>query len=878
MIYEEINSILYRYDGEQVRIEPWGPNAFRVRSTRCPEMPSEAWALEQSPPTVDVSSKISIVGDGSGTVTNGKAKAVITKRGKITIFNHCDDVVLEEYARNRRDLLDANCSALEVEAREFKPLVGGNYHLTMRFESLREDEQIYGMGQYQQPHLDLKGLDLELAHRNSQASVPFALSSLGYGILWNNPAIGRVVFGKNTTTFEAYSTKVLDYWVVVGDTPAEIVERHASVTGTPPMMPDYGLGFWQCKLRYETQEELLQVAREYRRRDLPIDLIVVDFFHWPMQGEWKFDKKFWPDPDAMVEELKSMGIELMVSIWPTVDQRSENFAEMMELGLLVRSERGVRTNFEFEGQTVYFDPTNPDARRYVWNKAKDHYYSKGIRTFWLDQAEPEYSVYDFDNYRYFLGPNLEVGNVYPRDYARTFFDGMFSRVTLPLTKRSRHARGVAGLQREPVKSAHYPAPRSQRETSNKRNASPQLETPAENMDMDILDESMNGSCDNEHGETDSYRAVAALPQEQPEVAEVMTLSDMNAGIAPAEERINDPVNWVVPSASEETGADGQVGNLSCSHDGNILDEYMAGATFMDQLAVSVLEAVEMLYMEKKLPEQLGDFDLLHWNANSIIAKAGGWEHPVLLHLHLSRLHLLTPLIHMRTLAAAASSRALSMPVETSKVDKARFYISQWVIRDQYKARLSLIHAGAILWHVRRYSVNNFLEPFSIFAATLVVWSYSTMMTFLKKNKRTGQEQANDRSTSPYISNDRAPTGASPLEAIGDTPLAETEEEPEPVFLHLDRPCDDEMVQTYVRLGHKMAGHMSKVGDICQVGAPRRILREGIRMLMGGAEQPLQSETSKQRESLMVDGQASYAWGIEQPYVELLDSLVRSSAD
>jgi alpha-D-xyloside xylohydrolase len=65
---------------------------------------------------------------------------------------------------------------------------------------------------------------------------------------------------------------------------------------TVPMMPEYGLGFWQCKLRYQTQEELLSIAREYKARKLPIDLIVVDFFHWPTQGEWKFDPTYWPDP------------------------------------------------------------------------------------------------------------------------------------------------------------------------------------------------------------------------------------------------------------------------------------------------------------------------------------------------------------------------------------------------------------------------------------------------------------------------------------------------------------------------------------------------------------------------------------------------------
>ena len=289
----------------------------------------------------------------------------------------------------------------------------------MRFVST-SGEKIYGMGQYQQPYLDIKGADLELAHRNSQASVPFMLSSLGYGFLWNNPAVGRVNFGKNITTWEAYSTKKLDYWITAGDTPAQIEEAYADATGKVPMMPEYAMGFWQCKLRYQTQEELLEVAREYKRRNLPISVIVVDFFHWPTQGEWKFDPTYWPDPDAMIRELKDMRIELMVSIWPTVDYRSENFNEMRSKGLLIRVDSGFPISMDFQGNTLHYDATNPEAREYVWNKAKANYYDKGVKIFWLDEAEPEYSVYDFENYRYHLGPDIQVGNVYPVMYAKTF--------------------------------------------------------------------------------------------------------------------------------------------------------------------------------------------------------------------------------------------------------------------------------------------------------------------------------------------------------------------------------------------------------------------------------------------------------------------------
>ncbi|MBC2478344.1 TIM-barrel domain-containing protein, partial [Clostridium beijerinckii] len=274
------------------------------------------------------------------------------------------------------------------------------------------------------PNLDLKNCILELAQRNSQASVPFVLSNLGYGLLWNNPGIGKVTFGRNVTEWIANSTKQLDYWITAGDNPAEIEQAYAKATGTVPMMPDYAMGFWQCKLRYQTQEELLEVAREYKRRGLPISVIVIDFFHWPKQGEWKFDLEYWPDPDAMIKELKTMGIELMVSIWPTVDKTSENYNKMLEKGYLVRTDRGIRTTMDFLGDTVFYDPTNPDSRDFVWKIAKKNYYDKGIKIFWLDEAEPEYSVYDFDNYRYSLGPNVQIGNIYPQHYSKTFYEGM----------------------------------------------------------------------------------------------------------------------------------------------------------------------------------------------------------------------------------------------------------------------------------------------------------------------------------------------------------------------------------------------------------------------------------------------------------------------
>jgi alpha-D-xyloside xylohydrolase len=141
-------------------------------------------------------------------------------------------------------------------------------------------------------------------------------------------------------------------------------------------------------------------------------------------GDYRFEEEFWPDPDAMIAELRELGVELMVSVWPQVDIESENFDRLRRENLLVTSERGMDLHMAFGGLSRFLDVTNPAGRDALWELCKRNYYDKGVRTFWLDEAEPEYGVYDFDNYRYQLGPNVQIGNVYPQLFARTFADGM----------------------------------------------------------------------------------------------------------------------------------------------------------------------------------------------------------------------------------------------------------------------------------------------------------------------------------------------------------------------------------------------------------------------------------------------------------------------
>ena len=155
------------------------------------------------------------------------------------------------------------------------------------------------------------------------------VSNRGYAFLWNSPAIGRVELAENGTRWVADSARQIDYWVTAGEEPAALLSNYADATGHAPCFPDWASGFWQSRLRYRTQEELLTVAREHKRRGLPLSVIVCDFFHWTQLGDWRFDPADWPDPGAMIRELAEMGVKLMVSVWPSVSPLSENYEAML---------------------------------------------------------------------------------------------------------------------------------------------------------------------------------------------------------------------------------------------------------------------------------------------------------------------------------------------------------------------------------------------------------------------------------------------------------------------------------------------------------------------------------------------------------------------
>ena len=272
------DAVYWEGEGELLKLEPWGENALRFRASKRLEIPDEDWTL--LPP----GKHRALVEreDERIVIRNGKIGAEVLINGTVNYFDAKGEYILEEYWIDKREE-----RVPHRRAREYRHHSSDSFRTSLYFKA-NPQERFYGMGQVPNGCFDLKGTVIELQQKNGHCVIPFLLSSENYGFLWNNPAVGQAELVHNHTRWYAEATRGIDYVVTAGDSPDELLQNYTGLTGRPPMLPDFASGFWQCKLRYRSQEELLEVAREYRRRGLPLSVIVIDYFQWTEQGAWRF--------------------------------------------------------------------------------------------------------------------------------------------------------------------------------------------------------------------------------------------------------------------------------------------------------------------------------------------------------------------------------------------------------------------------------------------------------------------------------------------------------------------------------------------------------------------------------------------------------------
>jgi alpha-D-xyloside xylohydrolase len=290
-----------------------------------------------------------------------------------------------------------------------------------------DDEHYYGLGQNQEGYLDHRGHRVECWHNYTATAapsvcVPFMVTNYGYGIVWDNPSRTVIEPGFNEQT--RWTSEVGDrvsFFVIAGRTYDEIYAGYRLLTGVTPMLPKAAYGYIQCKQRYMSQEELLGVARGYRERHLPADILVVDWFYYSKMGQMDFVPEKWPDPAAMNRQLHDMGFQTMISVWPRFTKDSRYYDFVLKKGWFEHLSDGTPTDglpYDRAGSDI--DTTNPEAGRWFWETVRDNILSQGFDSLWADETEPDLPP----NGSYFsVGPGTQYFNIYPLFHTGALYDG-----------------------------------------------------------------------------------------------------------------------------------------------------------------------------------------------------------------------------------------------------------------------------------------------------------------------------------------------------------------------------------------------------------------------------------------------------------------------
>jgi len=290
------------------------------------------------------------------------------------------------------------------------------------------DEHYYGLGQQQKGWMDLRDHEIHCWHEygalgGEDVGVPFMVSSRGYGLVWDNPSKTTVTLGINQRN--VWSSEVADrvsYFVISGDTSDEIYEGYRLLTGVTHMLPRAAYGYIQSKAIYPTEEQALDIAKGYRERKLPLDVLVVDFLNMTKQGEMDLDPARWPDPAGMNRKLHAMGVNTLLSVWPHYS-RGTQFYDMLEKnGWLIHTPDG-KPDSGWTRDVIgpNLDTTNPEAAKWFWEKIRDRYVKPyGFDYLWLDETEPDI---DPAGDVFFVGPGIRFYNIYPLFHTASVYEG-----------------------------------------------------------------------------------------------------------------------------------------------------------------------------------------------------------------------------------------------------------------------------------------------------------------------------------------------------------------------------------------------------------------------------------------------------------------------
>ncbi|PZR33278.1 TIM-barrel domain-containing protein [Caulobacter segnis] len=294
--------------------------------------------------------------------------------------------------------------------------------------SVSADEHFYGLGQNQEGALDLRGRMIDCRHNydaphGETVCVPFLVSSKGYGILWDNASPTKVYPGVNgRTLWQSQVGERVSFFVITGSYD-EIYAGYAKLTGKTPLPPKAAFGYIQSKARYDSQDKFLSVAKGYKDRGYPLDIMVLDWFYWTRMGQMDIDPAQFPDPAAMNKQLHDDGVHTIISVWPRYEKEGRYFNLLADKGWLLKDKDGKPVDgldFRSDRTGGLLDSTNPQAREWFWGKIRDNIASQGFDWFWLDETEPDLVP---DGYFYSIGSGDRYHNLFPLVHTQGVAEG-----------------------------------------------------------------------------------------------------------------------------------------------------------------------------------------------------------------------------------------------------------------------------------------------------------------------------------------------------------------------------------------------------------------------------------------------------------------------
>jgi alpha-D-xyloside xylohydrolase len=399
-----------------MRLQVWSDRVIRMTYAPTAELPvnkslsvvgkpgKSKWKLREKPEAVTLE-------------TPALRARVDLKTGAVSFYDLNDKPILQEAEGGR----------------EFAPSpvkeVGGT-SVRQSFV-LAPDERIYGLGQHQAGVWNYRGTTVHLQQRNMEVGLPVLVSSKGYGVLWDNPAVTDVDVGvKGNEGIVAWISEVgnaVDYYFIYGPAADDVIGGYRELTGAAPLMPKWLWGFWQCKERYQTQAEMTNIVAEYRKLGVPLDGIIQDWQYWPKRG-WgshEFDPARYANPAQMLRDLHAMNAHVMISVWARFDVGARNFDELESAGALYATALPGFSWFDSQETNKYYDAFSPGARRIYWRQMNNELFKLGIDGWWLDASEPELTIHwgEFRNYKTAAGPGAEVFNAYPLEHTSGIYQG-----------------------------------------------------------------------------------------------------------------------------------------------------------------------------------------------------------------------------------------------------------------------------------------------------------------------------------------------------------------------------------------------------------------------------------------------------------------------